>query len=634
MSNNIIYKNLNYLGRDFGEFRLNLINFAKNYFPTTYSDFNETDPGMLFIESAAYVGDVLSFYTDIALRENLLPYAQERENIIDLARTLGYKIKNVIPAVTVLDVYQVVPSRNVTTSTGIDVVPDLSYALTINENSLVSSNINKDIVFRTLDIVNFSLNTDLNPTEISIYSIDLTTNQPSLFLLKKQVKAVSGNVQTTNYSFSAGKIYDKIELQSENIIGVIDIVDSDGDNWYEVPYLSMDTVFETVLNIRKNDPDLYVFSSDTPYLLKMKQVPKRFVTRFKGNGNLVLQFGSGLSSKSDEELIPNPDLVGTNIIGFENYNLDYSIDPSNFLYTKTYGLVPQNTTLTVRYTTSLGITDNVGSGEITEPLLINITIDSENLNTQLLNRIKRSVSFSNPIPATGGKNYETLTEIRQNAPANFASQNRIVTREDFIIRSYALPSKYGNLAKVFVLQDEQLNTSVTYEQYIANPLALNLYVLSYNASKSLVNSNLALKENLMNYLNQFRILTDAINIKDAFIINIGIEFEIYVRSEYNSNEVLINCISKLKEIFNVDKWQINQPIYLSNLYTELDKVDGVQTVVNVNIKNLYDQSYGYSGNVYDIYNATKNGIIYPSIDPSIFEIKFLNKDIIGRVLNK
>jgi len=625
---NIVYKNINYLGRDFGEFRLNLINFAKNYFPTTYSDFNETDPGMLFIESAAYVGDVLSFYTDIALRENLLPYAQERENIIDLARTLGYKVKNVIPATVVLDVFQIVPSIG----TGTDTRPDFNYALTILENTLVTTKANPNIVFRTLDIVNFALNTPADPTEISVYST--MGGSVSYYLLKKQVKAMSGTVQTTSFTFENGKIYDKIELQTENIIGIIDIIDSNGDVWYEVPYLSNDMIYETVLNIRKNDPELYVYNNDVPYLLKLKQVSKRFVTRFKGNGNLVIQFGSGLSYTSDEELIPNPDLVGNNIIGFENYNLDYSIDPSNFLYTKTYGQVPQNTTLRVRYSTSLGITDNVGSGELTEPLAVNILVDSDGLNTMLLNQIKRSVSFNNPVPATGGKNYETLNEIRLNAPANFASQNRLVTREDFVVRVYSLPPKFGSIAKAYVTRDDQLNTTVPYDQYMANPLALNLYVLGYNANKKLVLANNALKENILNYLSQFRILTDAFNIKDAFIINIGIEFEIYTRNEYNSNEVLMGCITKLKDIFNVEKWQIGEPIYLANIYTELDKVNGVQTVVNVKIKNLYEAESGYSGNIYDIYEATNNGIIYPSIDPSIFEIRFPNRDIIGRVLNK
>jgi hypothetical protein len=227
-----------------------------------------------------------------------------------------------------------------------------------------------------------------------------------------------------------------------------------------------------------------------------------------------------------------------------------------------------------------------------------------------------------------------LQDIKNNALANFATQNRLVTREDYIIRAYSMPAKFGSVAKAYIVPDDQITQTNYQQSRIANPLAMNMYVLGFNDSKQLFELNQAVKENLKTYLNYYRILTDAVNIKDAFIINLGIDFEISVLPNYNSNEVLLKCINALKSMFNVDRWQINQPIIKSDITTTLANIKGVQTVVGATISNLYDITFGYSGNVYDINSATKNGVIYPSLDPSIFEVKFPNRDIKGRVVNQ
>jgi hypothetical protein len=216
--------------------------------------------------------------------------------------------------------------------------------------------------------------------------------------------------------------------------------------------------------------------------------------------------------------------------------------------------------------------------------------------------------------------------------ANFAAQSRTVTTQDYIIRCYSMPPKFGSVAKAYIVQDQQLNPQNNFET-VPNPLALNLYTLGYDSNGSLTSLNKAVKENLKTYLSHYRMLTDAINIKNAYIINIGIVFDIIALPEYNSNEVLLMCIDKLKSMFNVKNWQINQPIILSKIYSELDKVDGVQTVSRLDVVNLYDADSGYSGNYYNILDATRNGIVYPSLDPSIFEVKYPNKDIVGKVVS-
>ena len=620
-------KDVTYVNKDFGQFKKNLIDFTKQYFPNSYTDFNESSPGMLFIELASYVGDVLSFYTDVNLRESLLEQASERGNIYDLSRALGYRAKNTIPAYATLDVFQLVPAIG----SGVNVQPDYTYALSIKPGMRIKQN-DGPAVFRTLDSVDFRFSSSFDSTEVTVYESDPLTKLPTYYILKKQVKAVSGDVKTSTFTFTTPIPYDKIVLSENNIIEIVSVTETDGDSWYEVPYLAQDTIFDTVPNLAENDPDLYQYRSSSPSLLKMKKTSKRFITRLRSDNKLEIQFGSGISDNNDEEIIPNPDNVGNGLAGFRR-NVDIDIDPSNFLYTRTYGQSPSNTTLTVTYTVGNGIQDNVAANTLTN---INFVSYDENVNATnnagIMNFVKTTVAVNNPIPAAGAKTSDTLQDIKNNALANFATQNRLVTREDYIIRAYSMPSKYGSVAKSYIVPDDQLSQQDYQSSRLPNPFAMNMYVLGYNQSKQLVELNQAVKENLKTYLDYYRILTDAINIKDAFIINIGVQFEISVLSNYNSNEVLLKCIDAVKQYFDIDRWQINQPIVKSDITTTIANIKGVQSVVRVILNNLYDSSQGYSGNVYDLISATRNGIVYPSLDPSIFEIKYPNSDIKGRVV--
>jgi hypothetical protein len=621
-------KDISYLGKDFGQFRKNLIDFTKQYFPETYADFNESSPGMVFLEVAAYVGDVLSYYADTNLKESLLEQASERSNIYDIAKSLGYKPNNVIPAYVTLDVFQLVPSIG----SGDNVRPDFDYALSIRPGMRVKQT-DGPAIFRTLDSLDFAFSSSLDTTEITIYESDSTTKLPTYYLLKKQVKAVSGDVKTATFTFTTPIPYDKIVLPDTNIIEIISLTESDGDNWYEVPYLAQDTIFEAVPNLAENDPELSQYRSSSPSLLKLRKTSKRFITRMRSDNKLEIQFGAGISDNNDEEIIPNPDNVGNGLAGFRK-NLDVDIDPSNFLYTRTYGQAPANTTLTVTYTVGNGIADNVPPGVLTNISFVEYDDDiNSSTSGALINFVKSTLASNNSSLATGAKTSDTLQDIKNNALANFATQNRLVTREDYIIRSYSMPSKFGSVAKAYIVPDDQISQQDYQETKVPNPLAMNMYVLGFNSNKQLIELNQSIKENLKTYLDYYRILTDAINIKDAFIINLAVNFEISVLPNYNSNEVLLKCINALKELFNVDRWQINQPIIKSDITTTIANVSGVQSVIGVSISNVYDSDFGYSGNVYDLASATKNGVIYPSLDPSIFEVKFPNKDIKGRVVN-
>ena len=636
----LVQKDVSLIGKDFGELRKNLIDFSKNYFPNTFNDFNESSPGMMFIEMASYVGDVLSFYTDTQLRESLLTTAEEKTNLFNLAAVYGYKPKNVTPAATTLDVFQLVPAKG----TGDNVRPDFTYALNIEQGMVVGSDEYKDVSFTTVSQINFDFSSSFDPTEVSVYSIDENTNEPIYYLLKKKVKATSGTSKTKTYVFDTPKIYDKIKIVEPNIIKIKSIVDIDNDVWTEVPFLAQDTVFEQIENNEDNSTDMNQYSGETPYLLELKRVPKRFITRFEDEQTMVIQFGSGISSNADEEIVPNPDNVGSalyNVVG----DLDQGIDPSNFLYTKTYGVAPSNTTLTVEYVVGNGVKDNVPAKDLVKIISSTATAANEvNLDSDLLRFVKNSIATSNPNPATGGSSEEGMDEIRNNAMAWFAAQNRTVTREDYVMRCYALPPQFGSVAKAYLSQDYQIENKkadgTTISSEIPNPLALNLYTMGYDNQKKLTQLNKATKTNLRNYISYYRLLTDAVNIKDAHIVNIGIDFEITVLPEYNSNEVLLRCIAALKDYFNIDNWRINEPINLSQIYVLLDKVDGVQSVIRpdrdgqggLQIYNKYNGNY--SPNKYSIPNATKKGTIYPPKDPSIFEVKFPNSDIRGQVITQ
>jgi hypothetical protein len=618
-------KEISYLGKDFGQFKKNLIDFTKQYFPDTYTDFSDASPGGVFIEMAAYVGDVLSFYADTNIRETLMNQASETGNIFDIAATLGYKAKTVTSAQTMLDVFHLVPAIG----SGVNVRPDFDYALSINSLRARSGG----VVFRSTDSLDFSFSSSLDPTEISVYEADPATKAPTYFLLKKRVRAVSGEIRTQSFTFGSPVAYDKVLLNDTNIVEILSVEESDGDNWYEVPYLAQDTIFESIPNIAENDPELSVFRSSSPSLLKLRKTSKRFVTRLRSDNLLEMQFGSGVSFNNDEEIVPNPDNVGNGLAGFRRA-IDVDIDPANFLYTRTYGQAPANTTLTVTYVVSNGLAENVAANTITQ---LDVVSYYDNINSTtnatMLNFVKSSVAVNNPEPANGGKSAESITDIKNNAMAYFATQNRLVTREDYVVRTYSMPAKFGSIAKVYIVPDDQISQKETLDTRIANPLAMNMYVLGYDQSKHLTELNQAVKENLKTYLGYYRIMTDAVNIKDAFIINIGVDFEITVLPNYNSNEVLMKCISALKDYFNLDRWQINQPIMKSDISTTIANVKGVQSVIGVNFLNLYDSDFGYSGNVYDLDGATRNGVIYPSLDPSIFEVKFPSNDIRGRVVS-
>ena len=614
-------KNIQYINRDFNEIRASLIDYARTYFPTTYNDFTPASPGMMFMEMAAYVGDVLSFYLDNQIQETYLQYARQTNNLYELAYMFGYKPNVTQVATTNIDFYQQVPSK----LSGSTYVPDFDYALFIPQNAVIQSSLNTNTSFLVEDPVDFSVSSSGDPTEITVFSV--VGNNPQYFLLKKTRKAISSEINTTTFAFGAPESFQTITINDERIVGILDIIDTDGNEWYEVDYLAQETIYNSIKNTNPNDPNLSQYSGDTPYLLQLEQVQRRFITRFIDQTTLQIQFGSGTAADTDEEIIPNPDNVGLGL-PFEKLKLTTAYSPSNFIFTKTYGISPSNTTLTVRYLVGGGVTANVPSNDLTNLVGVNVQFLNSNLNPVTADTIFNSLAVTNPEAADGGGDGDTIEELRQNTSANFATQLRNVTQDDYLVRALSMPAKYGVISKAYIEPTKAQSISAGESQSI-----LDLYVLSYNINKQLNIASPALKQNLTTYLSQYRMVNDSVNIRDAFIINIGVNFDIIVLPEFNNNQVLFECIEALKDYFAIDKWQINQPIILRDIYVLLDRITGVQTVKNVEISNFVGTNLGYSQFAYDIKGATIGNVIYPSLDPSIFEVKYPNQDIQGRVVS-
>ncbi len=615
-------KEIKYLNKDFNSFKDNLIEFTQTYFPENFNDFSEGNPGMMFLEMASYVGDVLSFYTDNQIQETFLSTAQDKENLYNMAYAMGYTPKTTSAASVNLDISQLVPSKLINGS----YEPDYDYSLVIRANSTFNSS--EGSSFYIDQDVDFTYSSSLSNMDVSIFQYD-TLNNPEYYLLKKTVSSISAESKTQTFAIGEPERFKTLTLFDTNIISIESITDSDGNIYYEVPYLAQDTIFEQITNIGANDPTLQQYNNETPYLIKLKKVPRRFISRVKPNNQIEIQFGAGISDKADEQIIPNPDNIGLGIKDGRS-KLDKAYDPSNFLYTKAYGQVPSNTTLTVTYLVGGGLSSNVNSNTIIEQGTLFIT-NKPNLNSGMLNFVKSSVTSTNIEAAKGGGAGDSIEDVRQNAIAAFSTQNRTVTKEDYIIRTLSMPPQFGSVAKAYITQDDQMSPLSTEPNRIPNPLALNLYTLGYNQDKKLTTLNTATKTNLATYLEQHRILTDAINIKDAFIINIALDFEITTFKNYNNERVLLQCITELKNYFNIDKWQINQPIIISDIKNLIGAVDGVQTVETVEFINKNGLINGYSQYIYPINQALRNEVLYPSLDPSIFEVKFPDIDIKGRV---
>jgi hypothetical protein len=537
----------------------------------------------------------------------------------------------------------------------------------------IESSTNSNIVFRTIDSVDFANQTD---REIDVYERDVN-GTPLQYLVTKKVKAISAREVSSTINFGSYEEYPVADLSDTNIIQITSVTSDDGTiKWYEVPYLAQESIFVEQPNKQSNTGELSNDSVDVPYILEVQKVPYRFSTKVNSDNTITLQFGSGDNSLNDETILPNPKNVGLGLANSVS-RLNQGIDPSNFLKTNTFGVVPVNKSLIVKYLVGGGIASNINQGDLVSIRRIEFEEDllsfTNNSELNLYNAAKGTVAVENLEAAVGGRGAESIEEIRQNALAMFGSQNRAVTKQDYMVRALSMPERYGSVAKVYVSPDGEIDNNspssilaspkniaefvglveglkdkpkqeiqkelVKYLSQkktaiaeVNNPFAINMYVLGYDNNKKLTQINQTVKQNLKTYLGEYRMMTDAVNIIDGFIVNIGVDFEVVCYSNYNKREVVANCLTEIQSYFDIDKWTFNKPINISEIELILANVEGVMSVPSVKIYNLCGGDGNYSPNRYNIDEAIKGKIVYPSLDPCIFEVKYPNKDIKGRAL--
>ncbi len=378
-------KNISYLNKNFLQYKASLIEFAKNYFPNTYTDFSEASPGTMFIEMASYVGDVLSFYTDTQIQENFVLTAKEKENLLNMAYSLGYRPKSSYAAVTTIDFYQRVPI--------VGGQPDLDYALIIPENISLRS-VSNNTNFITLDPVDFS-NTG---------SLEITLYDSNNYLFKKSVRAISATLQTQTFTFGVPIKFTSVEINDSNFLQILQVTGSDASQWYEVPYLAQSNIVNKTTNTGPS-------SNQVPYLLNYLETPNRFVSRIRTDDVIELQFGSGMYvNDNDNVIIPTPDSIQLGLVSsVDTSDLVNNYNQAAIFYTKQYGTVPSNITLTVQYLSGGGVSSNVPANDIT---VINSTAGINAVNPIYNNTSLATLIANNPIPAAGGRSGDTVEEIR------------------------------------------------------------------------------------------------------------------------------------------------------------------------------------------------------------------------------
>ena len=643
-------RNINYLNKDFKSLKSDLINYAKTYFPNTYNDFNETSPGMMMMEMSAYVGDVLSFYIDEQFKEMITVTAEERRNLIYLAKSMGYRVKTSVPSFVELTFKHTVPHDP--DSPDSNRTPNYSQLMTFDKGLMVAAGTNSDTIFETVSDLDFSItgSGENSPTPSGQDSNGLTNT----YEVERKVLAISGKTKTYTFTINSPKQFMRLTLPDNNVISVESVIDSNGREWYQVDYLAQDKVYK---KSKREDPYLNSDYSPVQYTLDPAEYcDSRFVVETNPDNTTSLVFGNGLiRGKNDTSYIENVYLENKDMNSLIFGTLPSEINPMTNFYNSSLGESPSNTTLTVTYRCGGGLSSNVGSNTLNS--ILNSTGKASGDITRL-----STLSVVNSNPATGGADEESIEEIKEKIKATFSSQNRAVTREDYENRVLSMPSEFGSVAKVFVRRKDVDDTSLqnlelqsfnldttdaenlsivggetdaaefdaiierisggdtsTDSTAIANIRQfivdlgnisqsdlflfknLEVYVLSYDSNKNLIKTSNPIKTNITNYLSKFKILTDDVDIKDGHVVNFGVYFRVEARENVNKSDLKLRIISEIRDYFEIDSMRFNQVIHTKDLSNLIYNIDGVKIIHDIrltqdaNLLMLNDHIYAHTG---------------------------------------
>lgn len=602
------HKDISYSNRDFESIRNELKRYTSTHFNQNVVDISDASLAGLLIDLASYVGDVMSYYIDHQFNESSLETAVEQENVERLIRAAGTPIAGPGPAIVEVTFRARIPATIIAG----EYVPNRTYLPKIKKETIVSSN--SGIDFTLMDNIDFA-EVDQDNNLVASYRVgQLSGNVPLNFICER--KGVCTSAKTTQERFTLGdKIvpFRTLTLTNSNVTEIIHVYDADGDPYYEVESLTQDTVFKRFANSRSD-------AEYSPQRLHIQHAPKRFVTTRSGvTGKTTLRFGSGDDMAFDEDIVPDPSEHAVTLYGDRQTTSKISIDPNSFLETQTLGISPRNTTITVNYRHGGSVRHNVAAASINSVKTL-ITTFSTATPTSIATSIRSSMTVVNENPAAGGEDAPTLEDLRTIALFSKNSQNRVVTREDLLARVYAMPTNFGRVFRASVRDNPN------------NPQAAQLHILSRDSNGKLMLSPDTLKENLGFFLSKFRLVSDAIDILDASIVNIGINYTVTVDAAMNSETTLNVVNAKLGEYFKVKKWQIDQPIVTGEIENIILNTLGVVSILELSFVGIHGVHNGliYSDFAFDTKRHMDRGYIFPPRG-GIFEVKFPNEDIVGKV---
>ena len=591
---------VNYTSRDFESIKEELVRHAKRYYPDAYQDFNEAGFGSLLFDTVAYVGDMLSFYLDYQANESFLDTANEQENIIRLAKQLGYKYDNSASSTGYASFYIYVPSLS--DGSG----PDSRYVPILRKNSTFSS------ANGTQFILESDLVFDSSTSEIAIGRTDENTGLPTYFAVKAYGKVSSGKYNTANVSVGQYKKFLKLQVPLQNVVEIISVRDQNGFDYYEVENLAQDIVYKSIVN--RNSANDKVDN-----LIRPLYVPRRFVVDKNGR-DTFLQFGSGKDeTDSNKEAIVDPSSV---VLKFnaKEYISDLSFDPNKLLETNKMGIVPSETTLsiTARVNTNTDVNISANSLNIINDARIEFNNEAE-LDQDVIGFIKNSLEVNNENPILGYVSNINSQDLKKMAYSTFSSQGRAVTQEDYRSLLYRMPKKFGSIKRANVIRDAH--------SYKRN---LNIYIISENNLSQLQQAPTALKENAKIWLTENKMINDVVDIIDAKIVNFSIRFQITNDDRFPKEQTLASCLNSLKEFYKI-KPNIGEPFSISDVYRTLRNVEGVLDVISVVIVNK--NGGNYSPVSFDVAMPKSSDNRYIDIPQNaVWEIKFPNSDSQGVVV--
>jgi len=591
-------KLIKYTNRDFNTIKQGLVDYARRYYPDIYKDFSEASFGSLMLDTIAYSGDILSFYLDYQVNESFLDTAVEYDNILRLGEQVGYRAPLRSNSFGTIAIYILAPVNSAGNT------PDTNYLPILAKGSKFSSSGGQ--IFTLIDEVDFS-NSD---NEVVVATADPDTGAPTAYAVKTYGRVISGEINTEAINVGDFTRFLTVSLSDPDISEIVSVVDSEGHEYFEVDYLSQDSVFKSVIN-KDASTSQYV-----PSIMVTTSVPRRFVT-FNRHGSIFLKFGHGSETSLKTDNVSHPSNVVLKMHG-RDYETDEGFDPSKLLNTDKFGVAPANTILTVKYRTNT--TDNVnvatrGLTSVVEPFLI---FKSAATNSSRLDFVKESLEVINEQPIIGDVSLPTASELRQRINDVYASQNRAVTAEDYEALIYRMPSKFGNIKRARIIRD--------HDSFKRN---LNLYLVSENSDGHLLAANQVLKNNVKTWLNHYRMINDTIDVLNPKIVNIKIDFVAVVDYETDKTEALNVAILEIEEMFR-EKMDIGQPIYITKIYDRLNNLEEIVDVTNVKLTNR--SSGNYSSTILNLNNyISADGRILYAPENVVYELKYPNIDIVGTI---